>query len=101
MNKVKVLNLLGMAQRAGKLLSGDFVAEKAMKKQRIPLAILATDCAKNNGEKYRWLAQQHEVTLREFATKAELGQALGKEQRAIILVMDDGFAKTMLKEIDC
>ena len=101
MNKEKILNLLGMAQRAGKLLSGDFVAEKAIKRQHIPLALLASDFAKNNAEKYRWLAQTNEVPLREIGTKAELGQAIGKEQRAIILVNDEGFAKAMLKEIDC
>ncbi|WP_295235105.1 ribosomal L7Ae/L30e/S12e/Gadd45 family protein [Veillonella sp.] len=100
MDIVKVKNLLGMAQRAGKLLSGDFVAEKAIKRGQIPLALLASDCAKNNAEKYNWLAQQHKVPLREVLTKAELGQAIGKEQRAIVLVNDAGFAKAMLKEID-
>ena len=100
MNETKFKNLLGMAQRADKLLSGDFVAEKAIKRGTIPLALLATDCAKNNAEKYIWLTQQYEVPLRSVLTKAELGHAIGKEQRAIVLVNDEGFAKAMLKEID-
>ena len=33
MNKEKVLNILGLAQRAGRLLSGDFVVERSMKRQ--------------------------------------------------------------------
>ena len=100
MNETKFKNLLGMAQRAGKVLSGDFVAEKAIKRGNGPLALLATDCAKNNAEKYIWLAQQYDVPLRNVLTKAELGHAIGKEQRAIVLVNDVGFAKAMLKEID-
>ena len=35
MNKEKVLNILGLAQRAGRLLSGDFVVERSMKRQVI------------------------------------------------------------------
>ena len=39
MNKEKVLNILGLAQRAGRLLSGDFVVERSMKRQAYPLLI--------------------------------------------------------------
>jgi len=48
MNEDKVLNLLGLAQRAGKLSSGDFIVEKAMKKKTPKLVLLAGDCAANN-----------------------------------------------------
>ena len=30
MNEDKILNLLGLAQRAGKVITGDFIVEKAM-----------------------------------------------------------------------
>ena len=33
MNIDKILNLLGLAQRAGSLSSGDFIVEKSMKKK--------------------------------------------------------------------
>ena len=33
MNIDKILNLLGLAQRAGSLSSGDFIVEKALKKK--------------------------------------------------------------------
>ena len=52
MNKEKVLNILGLAQRAGRLLSGDFVVERSMKRQAYPLLIMAEDCAQNNSKKY-------------------------------------------------
>ena len=71
MNEDKVLNLLGLAQRAGKLCSGDFIVEKAMKKKNPKLVLLAGDCA-----------------------------AIGKEVRVVVAVEDDGFAKALLKEID-
>ena len=100
MNKEKVLNILGLAQRAGRLLSGDFVVERSMKRQSYPLLIMAEDCAQNNANKYRHLAESYQVPLRLVGTKEELGRALGKEMREVILVNDAGFAKSLLAEID-
>lgn len=48
MNEDKILNLLGLAQRAGKVISGDFIVEKAMKRKEPKLVLLAGDCASNN-----------------------------------------------------
>ena len=92
MNEDKVLNLLGLAQRAGKLSSGDFIVEKAMKKKTPKLVLLAGDCAANNEKKYIQLAEIHH--------KETLGTAIGKEVRVVVAVEDDGFAKALLKEID-
>ena len=35
MNEDKILNLLGLAQRAGKVISGDFIVEKAIKRKEL------------------------------------------------------------------
>lgn len=100
MNEDKILNLLGLAQRAGKLSSGDFIVEKAMKKKEPKLVLLAADCASNNEKKYIQLADTHHIPLRKVASKEALGTAIGKEVRVVVAVQDDGFAKALLKEID-
>ena len=100
MNKEKVLNILGLAQRAGRLLSGDFVVERSMKRQAYPLLIMAEDCAQNNAKKYMHLAKSHQVPLRLVGNKEEICRELGKEMRAVILVNDAGFDKSFLAEID-
>ena len=46
------------------------------------------------------MAETHGVPLRTLLTKEELGQAIGKELRAVVLVNDSGFAKALLAEID-
>lgn len=100
MNEQKIKNLLGLAQRAGKLISGDFAVEKAVKRGGAPLVLLAMDCAVNNTKKYTQMAETYGVPLRILLTKEELGQAIGKELRAVVLVNDSGFAKALLAEID-
>lgn len=100
MNEDRILNLLGLAQRAGKLSSGDFIVEKAMKKKTPKLVFLAGDCAANNEKKYIQLAELHHIPLRKVGSKETLGAAIGKEVRVVVAVEDDGFAKALLKEID-
>lgn len=100
MNEDRILNLLGLAQRAGKLSSGDFIVEKAMKKKTPKLVLLAGDCAANNEKKYIQLAELHHIPLRKVGRKETLGAAIGKEVRVVVAVEDDGFAKALLKEID-
>ena len=100
MNEDRILNLIGLAQRAGKLSSGDFIVEKAMKKKTPKLVLLAGDCAANNEKKYIQLAELHHIPLRKVGSKETLGAAIGKEVRVVVAVEDDGFAKALLKEID-
>lgn len=100
MNDEKILNLLGLAQRAGSISSGDFIVEKAVKKREAKLILLASDCAANNEKKYTELATVHNIPLRKIAHKEALGRAIGKEIRVVIAVHDEGFTKALLKEID-
>lgn len=100
MNKSKVLNLLGLAQRAGKLVSGDFVVERTLKRQNVPLLLLANNCADNNKKKYYQIIENYHVTCREVLTKEEMGNAIGKDKRVVIIITDNGFAKSLVKEID-
>lgn len=96
----KAMNLLGLAQRAGKVQSGDFIVEKALKAKAVKLLLLASDAGPNNEKKYRQLAQVHGVPIRRLATKEELGHAIGKELRVVVAINDEGFSKSMMKSID-
>ena len=93
MNEDKILNLLGLAQRAGKVISGDFIVEKAIKRKEPKLVA-------NNEKKYTQLAETPHIPLHSIADKEALGTAIGKEVRVVVAVLDDGFAKALLKEID-
>ena len=44
----KILNLLGLACRAGKTVCGDGAAQKTLKKKSVPLLFLAADGGNDN-----------------------------------------------------
>ena len=52
----RVLSLLGIAQKAGKVVSGGFLCEDAIKSREAVLVILAEDAQKNTVHTIRGLA---------------------------------------------
>ena len=53
MQNDRVLNLIGLAQKAGKVVSGEFMTEKAVKTGEAALVILAEDASENTQKKFR------------------------------------------------
>ena len=57
-NKVKLINIVSIACRAGKVMSGEFVIEKALSsKNNIKLILLANDVAEATKAKYEKMAK--------------------------------------------
>ena len=93
-NKDKFLNLLGLAMKAGKLVSGDETTLNAIRKQQVRLVIIATDASDATIKKFKDKCDYYETPIMVTCTKAELSYAIGKS-RAIIGVNDNGFSRKM------
>ncbi|QUH31863.1 L7Ae/L30e/S12e/Gadd45 family ribosomal protein [Vallitalea guaymasensis] len=91
----KVYSLLGLCKRASRLSSGEFMTEKAVKNKTAKLVIVAADSSKNTKKLFNNICFTHKVKLIEFGTKEELGRAIGKDIRASICILDEGFAKAI------
>lgn len=94
-----ILSLLGLAQKAGKLASGDFAAEKAIVAGKAKLVLVAEDAAEETKKKYRALAEEYQVDCIVAANKIELGTAIGRDFRAVAVILDDGFKKGIQKKL--
>lgn len=91
---------LGLAQRAGLISSGQEVVREALVAHRAFLLLLASDASQRTRKQFMALAEQHRVPLREPGTMQDYGSALGKPDRAVVAVLDRGFAQSMLAKID-
>lgn len=100
MQNDRVLNLIGLAQKAGKVVSGEFMTEKAVKTGEAALVILAEDASENTQKKFRNMCEFYQVPLSIHAAKDYLGHAMGKELRASLAVVDNGFAQAIMKKMD-
>ncbi len=88
----KFHSLLGFAQKAGKLVSGEEAVEGAVKKGSCFLVVLAQDSSDNTKRKFGNMAKHRGVFLLVAEEKETLGRIIGKPRRAVIGVLDKGFA---------
>ena len=86
---------LGLAQKAGKIVSGDFAVKSALKSGTVKLLVVAEDTAPNSKKELCYLAEQAGVPVVELLTRWELGGALGKGQRAAAAITDSSFASML------
>ncbi len=97
--KDKALSMLGLCAKAGKVVSGEFSTEKAVKSNQGHLVLVACDASDNTKKNFRDMCRYYEVPFVEFGTKEELGHWIGKAYRASICILDEGFAKSIMKKI--
>ncbi len=95
----KLLSLLGIARRAGRLSLGFDPAADTMKKGRTNLLLLAADLSGNSRKSVLQEAERTNTkSIVLDRTMAELGAAVGKNV-GIIAVNDRGFADSIEKMI--
>ncbi|HFR4576317.1 TPA: YlxQ-related RNA-binding protein [Streptococcus suis] len=92
--KQKILNLLGLAQRAGRLISGEELVVDAIRKQQAKLVFLANDAAGNLSKKITDKSHTYQVEVVTAFSTLELSAAVGKA-RKVLAVTDAGFTKKM------
>ncbi|MCB6413630.1 ribosomal L7Ae/L30e/S12e/Gadd45 family protein [Faecalimonas umbilicata] len=96
----KVLAMIGLATKAGKTASGEFCTEREVKTGRAALVIVAGDASDNTKKKFQNMCDFYEVPICFYKDKDTLGHAMGKEFRAALAILDEGFAKGILKQLN-
>lgn len=93
----RLRSMIGIAQKAGKLASGEFSAESSVKSGEAKLVIIAGDASDNTKKLFNNKCKHYGVPVMEILTKEELGHSIGKEYRAVAAVLDKGIAEAILK----
>ncbi len=94
----KLKSLLSLCQRANLLSSGELSCETAIKKNKAKLILLSKEASAGTTKKFNQSAFHYKVPLYVLdCTKVELGGMIGKEQRSVIAILDDGFMNQIEK----
>lgn len=96
-NLDKIHSLLGLAMRAGKLVSGEDATMLDLKKGKLNLVIVAADASNNTKKLFSDKTSYRKVSCVELSTKSDLGVSVGKDSRAVIGIKDTGFANKILE----
>lgn len=90
----KLLNMLGLAKRAGKLITGEELVVKSIQNSSAKLVFLATDASANLTKKIIDKSNTYQIKTSQKYSQDELSRAIGSD-RKVIAVLDEGFAKKM------
>lgn len=95
----KVLGLLGISAKAGKIIAGSEIVIENIKKRKVKLVILAKDASEKTKKNIKLYCEESNTQVIEFGEIEKNSRAIGKENKAIIGVLDNNLAIAILKKI--
>ena len=95
----KVLQLLSLARKANKLITGEEYVTDAIRNKKVHLVFLASDAGVNTSKKIHDKTKYYNVPLIDTFSSIELSNAIGKV-RMVIGITDMGFATSIEKGCD-
>ena len=96
----RVLSLLGLAQKARALASGNFLVEQAVAKRTARLIIIAEDAASNTRDGLEKITFHYKVPVLYYGSKETLGHAIGKQERVTAAILSEGLAASFAKALE-
>ena len=97
----RILGYIGLANRAGKVISGGSMVTDAIRSGQKPgLVLLAKDVSASIGDKIELLATVHQIACIQIMDKDDFGAILGKAPRSAIAIKTGGFVVQLKHEIE-
>jgi ribosomal protein L7Ae-like RNA K-turn-binding protein len=90
----KLLSMLGMCRRAGKLVIGYEKSAESIKAYKAELVLVASDTAARTEKELRFVAKETVAVIRLTAPKEDLSHAIGTPA-GVVTVTDAGFASKL------
>lgn len=90
----QVFNMIGLAKRARKVVSGDTML-KSIQNKSAKLVIIARDASENTQKKYIDKCTFYNIPYAMVDNAADLSHAIGDFNKVAIGILDEGFAKKL------
>ncbi len=95
MKQNNTLNFLGLASKAGKVISGTDIVIKAIQRKQVYLVIIACDASENTKKMIIDKCTYYKVSYKISYNSDELGNSIGKFSRKVVAVTDQGFSNKL------
>lgn len=93
----RYLNLLGLAERAGKCQVGEDGIIRDIRRNHAKLVLLASDIGVQTKKRLTDKCRAYEIPVFIVHETDVLSKAIGKQNRVAVAILDDGFAKGIEK----
>lgn len=97
--KNRVLGLIGLSAKAGKVECGADAVEECIKRGKAKLVIVSEDAADRTKKNFEFLSKQQRVNFVIYANKDELSKTIGKNNKAVLAIKDKNLSSEIYKII--
>jgi ribosomal protein L7Ae-like RNA K-turn-binding protein len=92
--------MIGLASKAGKLVSGEDAVRNSIRSGKVKLTILAEDASDNTKKRFTNSAAFYKIALVTWGLKEDIGNSIGKSQRSVIGITDENFSKSIREKLE-
>ncbi len=96
----KVLGLIGLAMKAGKVVFGADSVEENILKRKVKLVIISEESSERTKKKFIEICEKYNIPTIIYGDIESLSNAIGKNNKAIIGIKDINFANSIQKKYD-
>ena len=96
----KIYGILGIAAKAGKVISGFDSIQENIKKGQVKLIIIAKETSEKTQKEVKFTCDRYGIPMVIFGNIEGNSHAIGKKNRALIGICDEGLAKRFLELLD-
>ena len=97
MNNNKLLGMIGIATKAGKVSAGSESVIENIKFKKAKLVIIAEDASEKTRKNFEFLCKQNNVKIIVYETIDNLSKAIGKKNKAVLCIKDKNFSEEMVR----
>ncbi len=95
----KILNLISIATKAGKVKTGEFLTTKTLQEGIGQLVIIAADTSEKSTKRLMGISENYGCKALVYGKKEELGKFTGKTEKSVIVITDKGLADAIIKKM--
>ncbi len=96
----KILGLIGLSAKAGKICFGADSVESEIKRRKVYLVIIAKDSSERTKEKFQNICKNEGIKSIVIENIESLSKAIGKTNKAVIGIKDKNLATEIQKIYD-
>lgn len=100
MQEEKLLGYLGLATKAGKLVTGYNTCLDMIPRGKLKLIILAEDVGEKTKKRFEQKCESYGIEIRTGIDADSMSKACGKRSKGIFGITDKGFAGSIIALID-
>ena len=93
----KILGLIGLSARAGKICFGTDSTKQEVEKRKAKLIIVAENSSDRTKRKFIQLCEKNNIPILIYSNIDDISKAIGKENKAVIGIKEENLAKEIEK----